>query len=95
VNVAVVPSLEQVLTVIDRDPVKPCAHAGLASKLTQFPEYLQKNIVRRILCLRGVTEQPQSQIVNGPGMFLIDGREFRRVQFPFAQGCPGFQLHTL
>ena len=77
-HVPLMPCLQEILAVVDRNPVKPGAHRGLTAKFTEFAISLEEDVMRGVFRLRWITQESQGQVVNLAGVFLVNRAEFGR-----------------
>jgi hypothetical protein len=54
--VAMMPGLQQILAMIDGNPIKPGSKARIAPELGQLPEGLQEHVMRRIFGLGWISQ---------------------------------------
>jgi hypothetical protein len=75
-DVSLLPTLEEVLAVVDRDTIEPRTDGGITAERVEVFPCLQEHILHGILCLGGITEEAQGEIIYGPAMFCIDRSKF-------------------
>ena len=71
-DVSLVPGLPQVLAVVDRDPIQPCANLRAVPEGGDVAEGLQKYVLRRVLSARGIAEQTKREVVDGARVGLVN-----------------------
>src|SRR5208282_443612 len=71
-DVAFVPGLPEVMTMVNGDAVEPSSAGGLAAELVHFAESLEENVVGGVLRLLGITQHAEGQVINGPAMGLVE-----------------------
>ena len=66
---------------VDGDPVNPGAAGGFAAKLAEFAPDFEKHIMRGVLGLGRVAEQPEAQIKRLAAVRLVKFGKIRRHRF--------------
>ena len=80
-KIAAVPALPEIVAMIDGDAIEPRPRRRVAAKIAPLFEGLEKNVMRRVLGLVRLAQQPERQIKNLPAVGLIQLRESVRREF--------------